>query len=82
MRVLRGLKGAFIQFVGAVLTVALNSDGWVEINGKRFFYLSTAITANVTDVPTGATVGSVGYTTHATGRSSQFVSDGTKWQTL
>lgn len=82
MRVLRGLKGAFVQFVGTELKIVTNSDGYVEINGKRIFYLDTAITANVTDVPAAATVGSIGYTTHATGRTSQFYSDGTKWQTL
>jgi hypothetical protein len=49
-------------------------------NGKRFYQLETAITANTT--VTDAPAGSFAITTHATGRSSIFVSDGSKWQFL
>lgn len=48
--------------------------------GIRFYYLTTAITANTTT--TTAPAGSKGYTSHATGRGSVFTSDGTKWQFL
>lgn len=80
MRVIRGINGALVSFIGAVLTVVLESAGYVDIMGKRFYFLSVAITANVTT--TTAPIGAVGFTTHATGRTSAFYSDGTKWQTL
>lgn len=56
----------------------LNNDGTVDLLGKALVVLSTAITANVTT--TTAVAGSLGVTTHATGRDSLFHSDGTKWQ--
>ena len=57
------------------------SGGVYELKGGiRYYYLSTAITANVTT--TSAPAGSKGYTSNATGRASVFVSDGTKWQFL
>jgi hypothetical protein len=49
-------------------------------NGKRFYQLKTAITANSTT--TTAPVGSFGVTSHATGRNSLFYSDGSKWQAV
>lgn len=42
------------------------------------YFLTTAITANVTT--TAAPKGSIGTTTNATGTGKLFVSDGTKWQ--
>jgi hypothetical protein len=47
-------------------------------NGLWFVALDTAITANVTT--TSAPNGSIGITSHATGRGKLFMSDGTKWQ--
>lgn len=47
-------------------------------NGLQFVSLATAITANST--ATTAPVGSLGITSHATGRGKLFVSDGTLWQ--
>lgn len=49
-------------------------------NGKQIYQLTTAITANTTT--TTAPAGSFAVTTHATGRNSIFVSDGSKWQFL
>lgn len=47
-------------------------------NGTRLYLLSVAITANST--LTDAPAGSIGVTSHGTGRGSTFYSDGTKWQ--
>jgi hypothetical protein len=47
-------------------------------NGLQIVPLDTAITANVTT--TTAPDGSIGFTSHATGRGKLFMSDGTKWQ--
>jgi hypothetical protein len=47
-------------------------------NQQRFVCLTTAITANST--LTSAPIGSIGITSHATGRGKLFMSDGTKWQ--
>lgn len=49
-------------------------------SGKRLYQFTTAITANTT--VTTAPAGSLATTTHATGRMSIFVSDGSKWQYL
>ena len=62
---------------GNVKTDAV-SGAYVEIGAVRFYGFSTAITANVTT--TSAPAGSIGRTTHATGRGKAFYSDGTKWQ--
>jgi hypothetical protein len=51
-----------------------------EIGGLVIYTFTTAITANVTT--TTAPAGSLGKTSHATGRASMFVSDGSKWQFL
>jgi hypothetical protein len=59
------------------------TDGkYYRFNGKRIFIMNTAITANSTNVPAEAVAGSFGVTTHATGLSKIFVSDGTKWQNI
>jgi len=47
-------------------------------NGLYIVALDTAITANSTT--TTAPAGSIGITSHATGRGKLFMSDGTKWQ--
>lgn len=47
-------------------------------NQQRLVALDTAITADVTT--TDAPNGSIGITSHATGRGKLFMSDGTKWQ--
>lgn len=77
---LKGTGKGILKFVGSVLSLTLNSDGYLSINGKRFYFLTTAITANSTT--TSAPAGSFAVTTHATGLSSIFRSDGTKWQFL
>lgn len=47
-------------------------------NGQWLVALTTAITANVTT--TTAPAGSIGITSHATGKGKLFQSDGSKWQ--
>jgi hypothetical protein len=47
-------------------------------NQQRLVALTTAITANSTT--TDAPAGSIGITSHATGRGKLFTSDGSKWQ--
>jgi hypothetical protein len=47
-------------------------------NGVRIYPLTVAVTANVTT--TTAPAGSIGVTSHATGRGTPFYSDGSKWQ--
>jgi hypothetical protein len=47
-------------------------------NGLWLVALDIGITANVTE--TTAPVGSLGITSHATGRGQFFFSDGSKWQ--
>lgn len=55
---------------------------YYTFNGKRIFTMTTAIIANSTAVPNTAVVGSFGVTTHLTGLSKIFVSDGIKWQNI
>ena len=62
---------------GNVRTDAV-SGAYVEVGAVRVYGFNTAITANSTT--TDAPAGSLGYTTHATGRGKAFYSDGTKWQ--
>jgi hypothetical protein len=50
----------------------------VLANGVRVYPLTTPVTANVTT--TAAPAGSIGITSHATGRGTPFYSDGAKWQ--
>lgn len=53
---------------------------YIRYNNKRFFTMSTAIAIDgSTNVPAEAVQGSIGVTTHATGKSYWFVSNGTKW---
>lgn len=47
-------------------------------NGQTISGLTTAITANST--LTSEPAGSIGITSHATGKGKLFMSDGTKWQ--
>ena len=47
-------------------------------NQQRLVALAVAITANSTT--TSAPIGSIGITSHATGRGKLFMSDGSKWQ--
>ena len=66
------------------------SDGNVEANkliggpalvatsGAGIYFLTTAITANVTTTTVDS--GSIGVTTNATGVGKLFISDGAKWQ--
>lgn len=51
---------------------------YTKVGNVRVYGFDTAITANTTT--TDAPAGSLGYTTHATGRGKAFYSDGTKWQ--
>lgn len=80
MRILRGAGGALIQFVGYVLTIVTNSSGYLTINGKVIYALTTAISVGDAIPGAAAVAGSLAFTTHATGRGQIFISDGTYWQ--
>jgi hypothetical protein len=57
----------------------------VHPNGRKHYYLTTAITANSTadDAVAAAPVaGDTAETSHATGKGINFVSDGAKWQVM
>lgn len=77
---IKGIFSNLARFVQNVLVVTIASNGYLSINGKDIYFLSSAITANTT--VTNAPAGSFAVTTHATGRDSIFRSDGSKWQYL
>lgn len=53
---------------------------YIHYNSKRLFAMSTAIAVDgSTNAPAEAVQGSIGVTTHNTGKSYWFVSNGTKW---
>lgn len=54
------------------------SGAYVMVGAVRYYGFNTAITENVTT--TSAPAGSVADTTHTTGRTKSFYSDGSKWQ--
>jgi hypothetical protein len=68
--------------LGAVSASSITSSattGAVIANATAgLYFLTTAITANVTT--TTAPVGSLATTTNATGTGKLFISDGSKWQ--
>lgn len=80
MKALRGIGSGLLRFVGTVLTLTLDTNGYIDVAGKRLYVLATAVVANTTTTTVPA--GSFAVTTHATGQSSIFVSDGSKWQYL
>lgn len=65
--------------VSAGTVTSTASSGLIAGNANGgVYFLSTAITANVTT--TAVSAGSLGLTSNATGRGKLFVSDGSKWQ--
>ena len=64
------ITGASVTVTGSN-AIAANATGGI-------YLLAVAITANSTT--TTAPVGSLGTTSHATGNTKIFISDGTKWQ--
>lgn len=65
--------------VSASTVTSTASSGLIAGNANGgVYFLSTAITANVTTTTVSA--GSLGLTSNATGRGKLFVSDGSKWQ--
>lgn len=62
----------------ATITSTATTSAVVANATAGLYFLTTAITANVTT--TAAPKGSIGTTTNATGTGKLFVSDGTKWQ--
>lgn len=56
----------------------LGGTALVSGTGAGLYFLTTAITANVTT--TTIPKGSIGVTTNATGVGALFISDGAKWQ--
>lgn len=76
---IKGLGSGLIKFTQRVLKIRHDDEGYITLNGdKQVHCLTTAITAGVTT--TSAPAGSIGVTSHSTGRSKLFVSDGTYWQ--
>lgn len=66
---------------GVALNIKKDAVGsYIEFGAWKLYSLTTAITANST--ATTAAAGSLAKTTHATGGSGTFVSDGSKWQNL
>lgn len=76
----KGIGNTFLKGHERILKISHDDAGWFELGPgeKRAYVLVSAITANVTT--TTAPAGSLGMTSNATGKSSIFVSDGTKWQ--
>lgn len=68
--------GGFGRFFGKNLKFQIHSLGYTVINDKRFYFFKTALAIN--DVTT-APKGSIAMTSHATGRGSVFISDGSQW---
>lgn len=59
---------------------SITGGKYIRYNNKRFFVLTTAINIDgSTNVPTAAVQGSIGVTSHNTGKSYIFISDGSKW---
>lgn len=77
---MKGIGSTLLRVVRRVIEANHDDTGWIESNGKRFVILTTAITANSTT--TSLPAGTIGFTTHATGKSQIFVSDGAHWQLL
>lgn len=82
MKFLKGIGGFLITYLGYVLTITIGGGGYLTINDKKYYFLTTAIAsgdaATAPDATTAA-VGSFAFTTHATGRGQVFYSDGTYW---
>ena len=57
---------------------SLGGNTLTATTGAGLYFMSTAVTANSTT--TSAPAGSIGVTTHATGNTKLFISDGSKWQ--
>lgn len=58
----------------------ITNGKYIRYNNKRFFVMTDSIAVDgSTAVPEEATEGSIGVTTHATGKSYWFVSDGDNW---
>ena len=70
--------GALATDLNGNVTGTGTSGGYVMIGAVRHYGFDTAITENVTT--TSAPAGSRATTTHATGRTKSFYSDGSKWQ--
>lgn len=71
---------------GASLSMGFAGASYMNLpNGKKVWFLTTAVTANSTAddaVAVGPVAGDYAVTSHATGIASIFRSDGTVWQFL
>ena len=74
-----GLFGASLKFVGKVLKAKIATNGYLEVNGKRIYFLTSAVTGNTT-AAANVPANSFAFTSHATGGGKIFYADGTKWQ--
>lgn len=68
-------------------TLSLATDGasityMLTPNGKKHYYLTTAVTSGSTAVTAGSANGDTAETTNATGRGKIFYSNGTNWVLL
>jgi hypothetical protein len=77
MQLVNNGKTASVDGSGNLVTTG-GTGTYTMCGAIRVYGLSTAITANVTTTP--APAGSLGRTSHATGRGKAFYSDGAKWQ--
>lgn len=76
---IKGLGSGLIKFTQRVLKIRHDDAGYISLNGdKQIHCLETAITAGVTATTVAA--GHFAVTSHATGKSKIFVSDGSFWQ--
>lgn len=74
----KGIGTTYVKIRDRILELFHDDAGYINLGGKRFVILTSAITPNSTT--TSHPVGSFAITTHATGRLKLFVSDGTYWQ--
>lgn len=72
------VRGIAARFVGTNFQIDIPAGGYLDLGVIRIYQFNTAITENVT--ATTAPAGSVAFTSHATGRTKTFYSDGAKWQ--
>lgn len=78
----KGIGAAFIKGHNRDVLISHDNTGQIKLGygQKGLIVLDTAITANSTTTTSAA--GTLGMTTHATGKSQIFVSDGAHWQLL
>lgn len=74
----KGIGNTWVKVRDRIIEFSHDDAGYFKFGSVRVYFVSTAITANVTT--TSAPAGSVAFTSNSTGRGVIFQSDGTKWQ--